>query len=66
MEECRLSRDGVGGRGAGASLLGPGLALIPGAASEPGLGGDTGTSEDMEDTPGAGEERGASDPAPPP
>ena len=66
LEECRLSRDGVGGRGAGASLLGPGLALIPGAASEPGLGGDTGTSEDMEDTPGAGEERGASDPPPPP
>ena len=53
-------------RGAGASLLGPGLALSPGAASEPGLGGVTGTSEDMEDTPGAGEERGGSDPPPPP
>ena len=50
---------------AGVSPLGPGLAFIPGPTSDPGLG--PGTMEAMEVTPeAAGEERGDSDPPPPP
>ena len=49
---------------AGVSPLGLGLAFIPGPTSDPGIGPVT--MEAMEVTPEAGEERGDSDPPPPP
>lgn len=70
LEGWRLSRDGVGCREAEAAVspLGPGLAFIP--ASDPGLGPPGVTIEAIEAivvTPeAAGEERGDSDPPPPP
>ena len=69
LEGWRLSRDGVGCREAeaGVSPLGPGLAFIPGPTSDPGVIGTMEAMEDMEVTPEtAGEERGDSDPPPPP